>query len=179
MQEPISYRHLFQVLEVGLRSGALPGFAYSLGCHVLDFMAANNVRQAMLALPSISEVTLTDSHSRIIAGDLGSLVHEGVGFSPSALTASRVSLHYIAALQKLHWSGLMRSDILESRLNDRQFMDAGAHFTMLPDTRDGVHWTEETPMVYRIPELDTEQVVARFVEFQNSRHSVKKLARFL
>ncbi len=178
MTGPITHADAASVIEVGMRLGTLPSFTYVLAMQVLHRMSKASTRQIMLPLPSLYGTVLTDSFDRIVAGQVETLVHEGIGFV-SDVGATRISAHYITALQKLHWSGVLLSDIVEARLDDPEFQSAGAHFTMLPNLREGAHWNEKTPMVYRLPDATLEEVLEQFAPFCNNTTVPGEKAAFL
>lgn len=151
--KPVDYLQSFQLLETGARMGLFPAFAYVLGAHVLHRMHTREVRQITLAPGDLNGVVLMDKYSRFMAGRVEDMIHEGLGM-PVGDTRYHISANYIDALQKLHWGGILYSDILESRLDAPGAEDV--HFTMLPELREGVHWTEKTPVCYRMPSHSVE-----------------------
>lgn len=144
--EPISHAELLQHLGIGLRGGFILPFTYILGAHVLNYMAARGVRQSVISLSDISGASLvTVDQKTLIAGAIDWSIHTGEGMR---FSRGEVSLKYINALQQLHWFCGIHNDIQESRLDAPDSVEH--HFTGLTNVNPGVHWTERTPITYRL-----------------------------
>lgn len=144
--ESVTHAELLQHLGVGLRGGFILPFTYILGAHVLNYMSARGVRQSVIALKDIAGSSLIAADQKtLIAGAIEWSIHTGEGVR---LSRGEVSLKYVNALQQLHWFCGIHNDIQESRLDSPDFADY--HFTGLTNVNPGVHWTERTPITYRL-----------------------------
>ena len=161
----ITHQELHQLAGAACNLGTLPSFAYVLCTHVLHKMHVGGTRQIMLRVQDMYGVVLRDAQNRVLAGQLETLIHEGIG-TQIADPKVHISAHYIDALQKLHWAGLVFSDILESRLDEPGASEV--HFTMFPELREGIHWKETTPVIYRLPDKTLEETVGPFARFLDS-----------
>ena len=149
MAEPISFAQAHAHLKIGLYTGLFTPLTYILGSHVLDRMSKANTRQIMLAAADFGTDFLVQSDGGLIAGSVYPGIHQGSGM---VFGKSDVSLKYIDSLQQLHWFLGLHNDIQESRLDEEDYEEH--HFSGRPDINPGVHWTERTPIVYRLTNRD-------------------------
>lgn len=161
----VTYAKAWEMLDTGVRLGTLPSFAYVLGCHVLHHMHRHSGRLSWIALPEMYGKTLHfPGNDRYLAGQIELLVHEGIG-TPIGPAKYKVSAHYIDALQKLHWSGILRSVLWETDMSTPTWTET--HFTMDPSLREGSGWNEDTPVLYMLPSCSLQEAVETFASFMD------------
>lgn len=159
----VTYAKAWEMLDTGVRLGTLPAFAYVLGSHILHAMHRHKSRQSWIALPELYGQTLHfPGSNRYLAGQIELLVHEGIGM-PIGPAKYKISAHYIDALQKLHWSGILRSCINQSEMGVVGWTET--HFTMDPKLREGSAWNEDTPVLYSLPDSSMQEAVETFARF--------------
>lgn len=162
----MQHRQAYRLGEVAERLGYLPVFALILLGQVLHQMHRNNAsRQIMLGLDQICGRILTDGKGGLLVGDLQPLLHAGHSSHVEGVGRAQISLHYIGALQKLQDMRLLFSDILESRLDEWDAGGAQGHFTQLPGLVEGKHWSEKTPIIYRLPSVPFEEAQESAFQF--------------
>lgn len=149
MTEPISLAQAHEHLRIGLYTGLFTPFAYILGSHVLDRMEKAKTRQIMLSVSEFGHDFLVGQDGSLVAGSVFPGIHQGSGM---VFGKSDVSLKYIDALKLLHWYLGLHNDIQEARLNEEGCEES--HFSGRPDINPGVHWTERTPIIYRLTSRD-------------------------
>ena len=158
----VTYAKAWEMLDTGVRLGSLPSFAYVLGSHVIHRMSQRGLRILPIALPDMYGVALRFPRTgRYLAGQLETLVHEGIG-TQVGNPKWHISAHYIDALQKLHWSGVLRSTLWASDITAPGWDET--HFTMDPKLREGENWNERTRVTYMLPQGSLQAAVERFAE---------------
>lgn len=157
---PITHAEAYQLVATSVALGRVGSHAAILAAHVLHRMSLSSTRQIMIPLPDMYGLALTGEGEKVLAGELESAMNDGEG-TPLSMEVRPVNVRYVDALQALHWIGVLRSDIVESRLDDPSTSYDAYHFTVDPSLQEGKHWGEKTPVVYRLSELSFDEVRSR------------------
>lgn len=169
MKTPIN--SAFSVLRDLHLAGLLNPLTYVLGCHVLHAMQRNNVRQIMLSASGFGNAVLLGEDGALIAGAVQGIMHTKEG--AQVYSVNDVSPKYVSALKELHFTGILLNDVMESNLNNP---DAALyHFSGDPCFSPGTHWTEKTPIVYRMQESAVSRVEEHIKTFLSQQEQDRTL----